>query len=66
MGPLTAAAAPHERYPVRVEEDTWAARRAAGQLAATAGVARGTAEIIASELATNIWRHAGGNGYLLC
>lgn len=66
MGTLTVGPAPHQRYPARGEADAGAARRAAGQLADAAGVARGAAETIAAELATNIWRHAGGNGYLLC
>ncbi len=63
---LARSPAPHQRYPVRTEEDIGAARRAAGRLAAVAGAGGGDAEIVATELATNILRHAGGNGYLLC
>lgn len=66
MGALTAGPAPHQRYPARGEADAGAARHAVGQLADAAGVTRGAAETIAAELATNIWRHADGNGYLLC
>lgn len=56
--------APHQQYPVRSEEEVGAARRAVGRVAA--GNWQGNAEIIATELATNILRHADGNGYLLC
>jgi anti-sigma regulatory factor (Ser/Thr protein kinase) len=57
---------PHARYQVREEEDVGAVRRAAGRMAATAGVRPAEAEIVAAELAMNILRHAGGDGYLLC
>jgi anti-sigma regulatory factor (Ser/Thr protein kinase) len=66
-GPAAARSpAPHQRYPIRAEEDIGAARRATGRMAAVAGARRGDAEIVATELSTNILRHAGGNGYLLC
>jgi anti-sigma regulatory factor (Ser/Thr protein kinase) len=58
--------APHQRYPVRTEEDAGAVRRAAGRMAAAAGVRAGDAEIVATELATNILRHARADGYVLC
>lgn len=58
--------APHQRHLVRSEEEVGAARRAAGRMAVAAGVNVGGAEIAATELATNILRHAAGNGYLLC
>jgi anti-sigma regulatory factor (Ser/Thr protein kinase) len=57
---------PHVRYQVRAEEDVGAARRAAGRVAAAAGIRAAEVEIVAAELATNILRHAGGDGYLLC
>jgi anti-sigma regulatory factor (Ser/Thr protein kinase) len=65
-GPVPARSpGPHQRYPVRTEEDVGAVRRAAGRMAIVAGTG-GDVEIVATELATNILRHAGGNGYLLC
>lgn len=57
--------APHLRCPVKTDEDVGAARRAAGRLAAAAGLGPGEAELTASELATNILRHARADGYLL-
>lgn len=64
MGPLTGTA--HMRLPVRVEEDTGAARRSVALMAAgVTGIRHGTPEIVVTELATNILRHAGGDGYLL-
>ena len=69
MGALTVTGsplAPHQRYPVRADEDAGAVRRAAARMAAAAGMRAGDAEIVVTELATNILRHAGGDGYLLC
>ncbi|MGE5288207.1 MAG: SpoIIE family protein phosphatase [Micromonosporaceae bacterium] len=58
---------PHSRLPVRLEEDVGAVRRAVGTAAARLdGIHRGRPEIVATELATNIIRHAAGAGYLLC
>lgn len=66
-GPAPAGApAPHERYQIRAEEDVGAARRAVGRMSARAGLPRGPAELAATELATNILRHAGADGFLLC
>jgi anti-sigma regulatory factor (Ser/Thr protein kinase) len=68
MGPLTPARPPaaHQRYPVRTEEDAGAARRAAGRMAEAAGISPADVQLAAAELASNIVRHAGGDGYLLC
>lgn len=56
----------HRRYPVRVGEDVGELRRAVATLAASLpGLPAGDAELVATELATNILRHAGG-GYVLC
>lgn len=68
MGPLTPARspAPHQRYPVRTEEDAGAARRAAGRMAESAGLGPADVQLVAAELTSNIVRHAGGDGYLLC
>jgi anti-sigma regulatory factor (Ser/Thr protein kinase) len=55
------------RYPVLTEDDVGAARRAAGSMAARAGgVSRGAVEAAVTELASNLVRHAGDGGYLLC
>jgi hypothetical protein len=65
VGPLTGA--PHTRCPVRTEEDIGASRRAVRRLtAAVSGIRLGDVDIVVTELAANIVRHAGGNGYLLC
>lgn len=65
MGTLTGGA--HERFPVRVEEDVGAARRAIGRRAAlAAGLRPGDPEVVVTELATNLLRHTPGGGYLLC
>ena len=71
MGTLSGPAegrypSPHTRYQVRDEEDVGAARRAAGRMAAAAGLGHAEAEIVAAELAMNILRRASGHGYLLC
>jgi anti-sigma regulatory factor (Ser/Thr protein kinase) len=58
--------ATHRRHPVRVEEDVGALRRAVGRMAAGCeGVRAGDAELAATELATNLVRHAAGGGYVL-
>jgi anti-sigma regulatory factor (Ser/Thr protein kinase) len=58
--------ADHRRQDVRVEEDAGALRRAAARMAAgRAGVRAGEAELVATELATNIVRHAAPGGYVL-
>lgn len=59
---------PHRRITVRSEEDAGAARRAVARIAAglpSAGTAA-EAELTATELATNLVRHATPGGYLLC
>lgn len=64
MGALSEA--PHRRHPIRVEEDVGALRRAVAQTAgALVGVRPGEAALAATELATNIVRHAPAGGYLL-
>jgi anti-sigma regulatory factor (Ser/Thr protein kinase) len=58
----------HHRYPIASEADVGAVRRAAAgyadQLHATEA-ARGRVELVATELATNLLRHAGPGGWLL-
>ncbi|HEY3513905.1 SpoIIE family protein phosphatase [Kribbella sp. NPDC051137] len=62
MGPL----APSRRLSIQFEEDVGAARRTVGDLVdRIAGVRRGEVELIVTELATNILRHASAPGYLL-
>ena len=62
----TLSEAAHRRHAVGVEEDVGALRRAVGRLAAgRPGVRSGEAELVATELATNILRHAPP-GYVLC
>lgn len=64
MGTLTGQV--HERHLVRVAEDVGALRRAVAALAAAAsGVPAGHAELVATELATNLTRHAAKGGYVL-
>ena len=56
----------HRRHAVRVAEDVGALRRAAAAMAATLdGVRPGHAELAATELATNLTRHATSGGYVL-
>jgi anti-sigma regulatory factor (Ser/Thr protein kinase) len=56
----------HQRHLVRVAEDVGALRRAVAAMAATAGDVRpGHAELVATELATNLIRHAAAGGYVL-
>jgi hypothetical protein len=57
--------AAHTRHLVEAEEDVGEVRRAVAAAAATVpGLVPGDAELVATELATNIWRHSRG-GYLL-
>jgi anti-sigma regulatory factor (Ser/Thr protein kinase) len=65
VGPLTQPA--HRRYPIRTEEDVGVVRRAVARMAAPLGGVRpGRAELVATELATNILRHATtAGGYVL-
>lgn len=63
---MTGIAAAHRRYPVVVQEDVGAVRRAVRALAATVpGLLDGEPELVATELATNLLRHAAEGGYLL-
>jgi anti-sigma regulatory factor (Ser/Thr protein kinase)/serine/threonine protein phosphatase PrpC len=56
---------PHRHHPIRTEEDVGALRRAVAALAAgLPGLPDGDAELVASELGTNILRHTTG-GYVL-
>lgn len=64
MGALNEAA--HRRHSIRVEEDVGAVRRGVAQTAGTlVGIPPGQAALAATELATNIVRHASAGGYLL-
>jgi len=62
VGSLSAAA--HLRHPIANLEDVGAARRAATRLVQLGAVEAGLAELITTELATNVLRHGAG-GYLL-
>jgi anti-sigma regulatory factor (Ser/Thr protein kinase) len=58
--------AAHRRRAVRVEEDVGALRRAVARAAAgCAAVRAGEAELVATELAANIIRHAPSGGHVL-
>lgn len=64
MPGLTEAA--HHRHVVRVAEDVGAVRRAVASLSADLGDLReGEAELVTTELATNLVRHTTDGGYLL-
>ncbi|MDR3660644.1 MAG: SpoIIE family protein phosphatase [Mycobacterium sp.] len=57
----------HYRHPVNVPEDVGALRRAVARMVATQSVLRrGQAELVATELGTNLLRHADPGGYVLC
>ncbi len=57
---------PHLQYPVKAVEDVGVLRRAVAVLAARSpDLPAGDAELVATELATNILRHTAG-GYVLC
>jgi anti-sigma regulatory factor (Ser/Thr protein kinase) len=63
VGPLSGSS--HRRHEVAAEEDVGAVRRAvAAQAARLPGLPAGDAELVATELATNILRHSRG-GYVL-
>jgi anti-sigma regulatory factor (Ser/Thr protein kinase) len=55
----------HRRCVVRAAEDVGALRRAVAAMAATPDGVRGQAELVATELATNLIRHATSGGYVL-
>jgi anti-sigma regulatory factor (Ser/Thr protein kinase) len=56
----------HHRFAVRQEEDAGALRRAVGALARSrSGIRSGEAELVATELATNLVKHATAGGYVL-
>jgi anti-sigma regulatory factor (Ser/Thr protein kinase) len=62
---LAELSTPHRRYPIRTEEDVGALRRdVAAQSAGLPDLLDGDAELVASELGTNILRHTTG-GYVL-
>ncbi len=63
MGSLTGQA--HRRLAVRTDEDVGALRRAVAAMAGGAGVRAGPAELVATELAANLVRHAAEGGYVL-
>lgn len=57
---------PHRRHLVREEEDVGALRRAVSDLAARGGtVPAADAALVATELGTNLLRHATSGGYVL-
>lgn len=57
---------PHVLHPIAVAEDVGALRRSVARLAAGLGGLRpGQAELAATELATNLLRHADPGGYVL-
>ncbi|MHC3474700.1 SpoIIE family protein phosphatase [Streptomyces sp. 7R007] len=61
-----AAVSAHRRHPVAAEEDVGALRRSVARLAATRPDLRpGAAELVATELGTNLLRHAHPGGYVL-
>jgi anti-sigma regulatory factor (Ser/Thr protein kinase) len=56
----------HQLHPVRVEEDVGALRRTVALLAADVrSIPDGDAELVATELATNLLRHTDAGGYVL-
>lgn len=56
----------HHRHPVNAFEDVGALRRAVARLTgAQAGLRDGEAELVATELGTNLLRHANPGGYVL-
>lgn len=63
--PKPSLESPHRRHVVRTEEDVGALRRAVAALTTTCeGVQPGEAALVATELGTNLVRHADG-GYVL-
>lgn len=58
--------ATHRRHAIRVEEDVGALRRAVARMAVTCHACRaGEAELVATELATNILLHTPSGGFVL-
>ena len=58
--------APHQRHAVRVQEDVGALRRAVARIASgRPGVRCADAELVATELATNLVRHTSAGGCVL-
>ncbi len=55
----------HCRHPVNVYEDVGALRRDVAKLATQCGTRTGEAELVATELGTNLLRHAAPGGYVL-
>ena len=56
----------HHRHPINAFEDVGALRRAVARLTDTqAGLRHGEAELVATELGTNLLRHANPGGYVL-
>ncbi|MCB0950614.1 MAG: SpoIIE family protein phosphatase [Mycobacterium sp.] len=55
----------HCRHPIDVPEDVGALRRAVAHLATPGSVRPGEAELVATELGTNLLRHAAPGGYVL-
>jgi anti-sigma regulatory factor (Ser/Thr protein kinase) len=56
----------HRRHPINAFEDVGALRRAIAKLAAShRGLRAGEAELVATELGTNLVRHADPGGYVL-
>ena len=64
MAPLSDL--PHRLHPINASEDVGALRRAAANLAAEqVGVRTGEAELVATEMGTNLLKHASPGGYVL-
>ena len=56
----------HRRHPINASEDVGALRRAVAALSAGSGLRAGEAELVATELGTNLLEHAEAGGYVLC
>jgi anti-sigma regulatory factor (Ser/Thr protein kinase) len=55
----------HQRHAVGAEEDVGALRRSVARVAERSGMRAGVAELVATELGTNLLRHAHPGGYVL-
>nr|WSY51794.1 SpoIIE family protein phosphatase [Streptomyces sp. NBC_00886] len=55
----------HQRHTIGAEEDVGALRRSVARVAARSGLRAGVPELVATELGTNLLRHAHPGGYVL-
>lgn len=55
----------HQRHPINAPEDVGALRRAVAELASRSGSRTGEVELVATELGTNLLKHAEPGGYVL-